>query len=153
MPAPESVLLAATFNSGGSSIDVFTRDDDNGKWVTTPLIAGKTGVKSEDNSVRAAAVYRDRVTGQEQVFLSVGILGIFTGHYDPKFPGRIRWNRAPEVGTATQTRILSIVEANDSLFFSEGTKIFLVADLSNEVSSGTDHAKFQSIGGIRGCPQ
>ena len=29
LPAPESVLLAATFDSRGSGIDVFTRDDDS----------------------------------------------------------------------------------------------------------------------------
>ena len=59
------------------------------------------------------------------------------------------------------TRILSIVEANDSLFFSEGTKVFRridgpaprwveIADLSGEASADTDRALFQSIGGIRG---
>jgi hypothetical protein len=71
------------------------------------------------------------------------------------------WALAPEPGTATGTRILSIVEANDSLFFSDGSRIFRridgpspsyveVADLSGEMSAGTDRATFQSIGGIRG---
>ena len=54
------------------------------------------------------------------------------------------------------------MEANDSLFFSEGVEDLsgapigaapryeVIADLSGEVSSDTDRAKFQSIGGIRG---
>jgi hypothetical protein len=57
--------------------------------------------------------------------------------------------------------VLSIVEANDSLFFSEGTRIFRrvdgpmpryieVADMSAEVNADTSRDAFQSIGGIRG---
>ncbi len=162
LPTPDTLLIAATFDGGGNGgVSVFVRNDGDDSWVKTKLISGETGKRGEDNSVRAAAVYRDRVTGQESLFISVGVLGVYTGRYDPSRPGKIRWAPKPEPGTATGTRILSIVEANDSLFFSEGTKIFrridglapryeLVADLSGEVHAGTTRAQFQSIGGIRG---
>jgi len=100
------------------------RDDERGSWIPSKIINGDVGRRGEDSSVRAAAVHRDRVTGLERLFLSIGTLGIYTGRYDPSLPGRIAWEPAPEPGTTTGTRILSIVEANDSLFFSEGSRIF-----------------------------
>jgi hypothetical protein len=163
LPAPATLLFASTFDAGGGrGVTFFVRDDERGAWITSKVINGDTGGRrGEDNSVRAAAVHRDRVTGLESLFLSVGVHGIYTGRYDPSLPGRIAWAAAPEPGTTTGTRILAIVEANDSLFFSEGTKILRridgpspryvpVADLSGEASATTDRAVFQSIGGIRG---
>ncbi len=162
LPAPETRLLAATYDDHGrfgGSATVFMRDDAGAGWTRTTVVAD-TGRRGEDNSVRAAAVYRDRITGQERVFLSVGTLGIVTGSRDPGAPGGISWSATPE-SPATDTRVLSIVEANDSLFFSSGTRIFrrldgpvplwvTIADLGAEAQSGTSRALFQSIGGIRG---
>ena len=159
---PTSLLIAATYGGNKSpGIHVFVRDDDRRSWTTRNVVNGDTGQRGENNSVRAALVYRDRVTGLESLFLSVGVLGLYAGRYDPSVPGKIVWGSAPEPGTGTGTRILSIVEANDSLFFSEGTRIFrrvdgpaprwvVIADLSGEASADTDRATFQSIGGIRG---
>lgn len=162
LPAPDTLLIASTYGGNGSpGVSVFVRNDERGTWSTSRVINGDTGKRGEDNSVRAALVYRDRVTGLESLFLSVGVLGLYAGHYDPSLPGKIGWAPAPEPGTAGGTRILSIVEANGSLFFSDGTRILrridgpspryaVVADLSGEASSDTDRALFQSIGGIRG---
>jgi poly(A) polymerase len=162
LPVPDTLLIASTYvGSGNHGVSFFVRNDERGAWTTSKVINGDTGQRGENNSVRAAAVYRDRVTGLESIFLSVGILGIYAGRYDPSRPGKISWASAPEPGTTTGTRILSIVEANDSLFFSEGTRIFRridgpspryveIANLSAEASSGTDRALFQTIGGIRG---
>ena len=162
LPAPDSLLIASTYDGNGSrGIDFFVRNDERGTWTASKVISGDTGRRGEYNSVRAAAVHRDRVAGLESLFLSVGTLGLYTGRYVPSLPGRIAWSVGPEPGTATGTRVLSIVEANDSLFFSEGTKVFRridgpaprwveIADLSGEASTDTDRAVFQSIGGIRG---
>lgn len=163
LPAPVELLFAATYDAGGRrGVTFFVRDDERGTWIPSKIINGDTGgQRGEDNSVRAAVVHRDRVTGLESLFLSIGIHGIYSGRYDRSLPGRIAWEPAPEPGTTTGTRILSIVEANDSLFFSDGTRILRridgpspryvqVVDLSGEVPSGTDRAIFQSIGGIRG---
>jgi poly(A) polymerase len=162
LPSPDTLLIAATYGGNASpGIHFFVRNDERGTWTVRNVINGDTGRRGEDNSVRAAAVHRDRITGLESVFLGVGVLGIYTGRYDPSLPGKIGWALAPEPGSVTGTRILSIVEANDSLFFSEGTKVFrrvdgptprwvVVADLSAEASPDTDRALFQSIGGIRG---
>jgi poly(A) polymerase len=161
LPIPDTLLIAATYDGSGSrGVSLFVRNDETGSWTKSKIVSGDTGARGENNSVRAATVYRDRVTGQEKLFISVGVLGIYTGTYDPSRPGKINWASAPEFGP-TRTRILAIVEANDSLFFSEGTKIFRrvdgptpryveVADMSAEVNAETSRDLFQSIGGIRG---
>jgi len=157
LPAPDTVLIASTYQGG--AVSVFARDDETGIW-TRSIVAGDTGRRGEDNSVRAAAVYRDRVTGREHVFISVGTLGIFSGDRDPRAPGGIRWAAAPE-SAPTTTRTLSIVEADDTLYASEGARIYrrvdgtvprwdVVLDLTAESAVQTDRAAFQSIGGIRG---
>ena len=160
LAAPDNLLIAATYNGAGQGVDVFVRDDDAGAWTRTRVIEGDTGLRGENNSVRAAAVYRDRVTGREQLLISVGIVGIFAGHYDPTVPGRLRWSATPEFRSA-ETRILAMTEANDSLFVSDGKKVYrridgaaptyrVIADMSDEADPNTDRATFQSIGGIRG---
>jgi poly(A) polymerase len=161
LAAPEALLFASTYDGPGTAgVTLFVRNDETGSWTRSKIISGNTGKKGEDNSVRAAAVYRDRVTGLEQLFISVGVLGVFTGQYDPSRRGTFKWSQAPESGP-TGTRTLSIVEANDSLFFSDGTRILrridgqtpryaVVVDLSSEIDAGTNRGIFQSIGGIRG---
>jgi hypothetical protein len=163
LPEPENILLAATYDGperGG--VDVFVRDR-TGKWTGTALIRGRTGKLGEDNSVRAATVYRDRVTGSEKIFISVGVLGLCTGTFDPSAPGKIVWGSqrdSPSV-LGAGTRILAIVEANDSLSYSEGTRIYrridgekpryqLVLDMTAQADIRVGRAIFQSIGGIRG---
>jgi poly(A) polymerase len=158
---PDTLLIAATYDGSGKfGVNAFIRDDQTGAWTRSPIVKGDTGRSGEDNSVRAAAVFRDRVTGQEHLFVSVGVVGIFTGQYDPSAPGRIVWSAKPEFGPTSGTRILSIVEANGSLFFSEGTKIFRridgpapryepVADFSDQADPNTGRKQFSGIGGIR----
>jgi hypothetical protein len=163
LPAPVALLFASTYDAGGSrGISFFVRDDERSSWSPSKIIdAAVSGERGEDKSVRAAAIHRDRVTGLESLFLSVGIHGIYAGRYAPSLPGKIDWASAPEPGTTTETRILSLVEANGSLFFSDGTRILRridgpspryaqVLDLSSDVPSGTDRGVFESIGGIRG---
>lgn len=162
LASPQTLLIAATYDGPGTGgVSVFVREDADGSWVRTQPVSGSTGVWGENNSVRAALVHRDQVTGEESLFLSVGVLGVFRGRYDPSVPGRIRWDAKPEAGTAQPTRILGMAQANGSLYISEGTKILrrvdgsapryeLVIDLAGEADPATARAKFQSIGGIRG---
>jgi hypothetical protein len=160
LPAPETMLIAAAYDGTGTSgVSLFVRNDQTGAWSRSRIINGNTGRNGEDNSVRAASVYRDRVTGREQLFVSVGVLGLYTGQYDAS-QRTFAWSSAPEFGP-TPTRTLAIVEANDSLFFAAGAQIFRrvdgasprwlpVVDLSGDVDAATGRAMFQSIGGIRG---
>ncbi|MDH5287792.1 MAG: hypothetical protein OEX23_14300 [Betaproteobacteria bacterium] len=161
LPQPRTLLVAAAYDGGGSAVHMFVRNDDDGTWTRSGVIAGNTGVKGEDNSVRSAVVYQDRVTGEQRLHLSVGVLGVFTAGYDPLSPGQLRWSTQPEAGTQTETRILSMVEANGSLYLSGGTRVLrrvdgpsphyvLVADMAGERDPSTGRTTFQAIGGIRG---
>jgi hypothetical protein len=63
------------------------------------------------------------VTGVDRLFISLGVLGIFSGVYDPDAPGKIRWDPQSESGQV-DIRPLAIIEANGSLFFSSGKLIY-----------------------------
>jgi hypothetical protein len=158
LPEPVELLVAAGWNGiGTGGVDVFVRDDVKGSWQTTRVLSG---VKGDDAATRAMTVHRDAVTGVDRAFMSIGIHGIFSGVYDAQSPGRIRWDRQPESGP-TQTRILALTEANGSLFFSEGMKIYrrvdgpaprylLVVDMSDVRDEGATRTQLSEIGGVRG---
>ena len=79
---------------------------------------------SDDNySVRAMCLHRDKVTGVDRLFLTIGSLGIFSGYYDDSAPGKIIWSLQSESGPV-ETRPLAIIEANGDLLFSAGRKIY-----------------------------
>jgi hypothetical protein len=154
---PVTLLIATAYSpkATGADINVFVRDDAAGTWEKTVLIRG-TGEGGENNSTRCMTVYRDRVTGVDRLFLPVGLLGIFTGVYDADVPGKIRWDETPETGRL-EKRSLAIVEANDSLVYSSGTKIYRRNDGPSPTHSMIFDASQLSkgpvaspVGGVRG---
>lgn len=72
-------------------------------------------------------VYKDKVTGIEHLFITIGIWGIFSGVYDPAASGSIRWETVSELGLTTP-RPLALIEANGSLLFSAGKRIYQRTD-------------------------
>ena len=154
---PVSLLAAAEYSPKPKLVEInfFSRNDTTGEWEKTTVYSGPRPADLEDRSCRAMRVYRDRVTGIERVFLSLGKLGVISGVYDPRAPGKVRWDPEPE-SPSVETRVLAIIEANDSLFFSAGRKIYrridgaspswkLVHDLSDQFPNEAN----QPIGGIR----
>ena len=89
---PVTLLLAGAYSRGLNTVtaDVFTRDDRTEKWVRTAIFSGPTP-GGENYSMRDIHVHRDRITGVDRIFVTVGIQGVFSGVYDPALPGRIRW--------------------------------------------------------------
>jgi len=154
---PVQLLITSTYwGSGKGGITFFVRGDSTGKWESNKIISGDTGKRGEDNSVRAIRVYRDKVTGIDRIFISIGLLGIYSGVYDPEAPGKIRWDKKSESGPV-ESRPLAIIEANNSLLFSSGKRVYrrndgrsptytVVQDLSDLLSGKVN----QSVGGIRG---
>ena len=154
---PVSLLVASSYcwRRGAMDISVFVRDDQTGQWEKTTLVSG-TGVAGENNSVRALNVHRDKKTGIDRIFLPVGVLGLYSGVYDPNVAGKIRWENKSESGPV-DTRPLAVIEANGSLLFTSGSYIYERKDgLSPNYSVLLDGAeitdeKVQSaVGGVRG---
>lgn len=149
------MAAGANFERGGA-VSAWVRDDSTGKWTHTLVRHGSSsgGVRWVPRDME---IYRDKVTGVERIFMSLGNPGIISGVYDPTVPGRIRWDRNLEYPFLTdgsfRTRPLGIVQANGSLFFSEGDSIYQRIDGERpryreifELFEDTD----TDVGGIRG---
>jgi hypothetical protein len=157
LAAPVTLLLASTYQGNGDGgISLFTRDDATGSWTKSTIIGGPTGKRGEGNSVRAMRVHRDRITGVDRLFISLGVFGLYSGVYDPSAAGRIRWDGKSDSG-AVPVRPLAIVEANGALFFSADKAVYrrvdgpapryeVVHDLGDLLDGKTD----SPVGGIRG---
>ena len=155
---PENLLVmaaGANFERGGA-VSSWTRDDQKGAWVHT-LVRHGSSVGGIRWVPRDMEVYRDKKTGIERVFLSLGNPGIVSGVYDPTIPGKIRWSKHLEFpfpeGGSLHTRALGIVQANGSLMFSEGGAIFRRKDgirPSYEKIIDLNEDTDTDVGGIRG---
>ena len=130
-PATVLVMAAGARFERGGAVSVWVRDDESGKWAHTLVRHGSAagGVRWVPRDME---VYRDKVTGVERLFLSLGNPGIITGRYDPREPSKIRWSRHVEFPFLTKgsfrTRPLGIAQANGSLFFSVDDAIYQRVD-------------------------
>ena len=162
LKVPANLLVASAYTPRQRTVEItfFTRDDDTGKWVTSTIYSGPKPADLEDRSVRAICVHRDKVTGIERIFISIGKLGVFSGVYDAAVAGKVRWNPHSESGPV-EARPLAIVEAGGDLLFSAGRKIYrrndgaspsysVVRDMSDLYPDAASEATFQPCGGIRG---
>ncbi|MBI89642.1 MAG: hypothetical protein CMG60_06090 [Candidatus Marinimicrobia bacterium] len=156
---PDTMLIvgsySANFLSGIVNASIFVRDDEsNGSWTQIIVHQGYFS-SNESYSMRDIELYTDQITGIENLLISVGTQGIYSGKYNPNVDGNIEIGLVPEVGPLG-IRPLGITVANDQLYFSSGNKIFkrndgpepdydVVHDF-NDLNSYIDPA----VGGIRG---
>ncbi len=146
---PVNLLLAASdIQAGKRESNIWTRNDENNTWVKTTLPAGH----ELRRSTRAFAVHSDRQSEIDRVFVAAGALGIYSGVYDDKLPGEIRWDKQAELGPVT-IRPMSFVEANGNLYASAGVSVYRRKDgvspaWERVYSDGT--RKHWELGGIRG---
>ena len=139
---------------GTVAAKIFIRDDVDGSWDQTLVYEGEFS-SSESYSMRDIEIYADQVTGIENLIISVGTQGIFSGKYNPSVDGKIEIGSIPEIGPLG-IRPLGITIANNHLYFSSGNKIFKrndgydpsydVVHNFNDLSSYINPA----VGGIRG---
>jgi hypothetical protein len=158
LTSPDTLLIAAAYSpnyiTSIVSARAFVRNDNNGTWEESLICQG--GLPAGENySIRDIQVYTDQITGIEQIYVSVGVQGIFTGTYNPNITGNINWNTTPEIGPLS-IRSLGITQANNALYFSSGNKLYKrddginssysvihdFSDLSTNINS--------AVGGIRG---
>lgn len=155
---PDTLLIAAAYSpnyfTGVVSARTFTRNDSNGTWEQTLICQG--GLPAGENySIRDMHVYIDQIAGIEQIYITVGTKGIFTGVYDSNSTGKIQWNASPEFGPVN-IRPLGITSANNTLYFSSGNKLYKRNDSINPTYSvAHDFSDLNSninsaVGGIRG---
>ena len=158
LDVPDTLLIAGAYSpnyiTGIVSADIFIRDDEAGSWSQILVYEGSIS-SDESYSMRDIEIYTDQVTGIENLIISVGTQGIFSGKYNPNIDGKIEIGSVPEVGPLG-VRSLGITIANNFLYFSSGSKLFKRDDGSdpsyevvhnfNDLSSYINPA----VGGIRG---
>ena len=155
---PDTLLIAGAFSpnyiSGLVTANIFIRNDINGSW-NQPIVYEGGFYSNESYSMRDIEIYTDQVTGIENVIISVGTQGIFSGKYNPDVDGKIEIGSIPEIGPLG-IRPLGITITNGHLYFSSGNKLYkrndgeypsydVVHDF-NDLSSYINPA----VGGIRG---
>jgi len=158
LPEPDTLLLAAAYSpnfiTNIVTANSFTRNDNNGTWNETKIFQG--GFPAGENySIRDIQIYTDQITGLENIYVSVGTKGIFTGKYNATTLGKIDWNPTPEIGPLN-IRPLGISISNNTLYFSSGSTIYkridgpdptyAIAHDFSDLGSNINSA----VGGIRG---
>lgn len=125
---PVAILIASTWDLSGAT-QVFSRDEASGAWTAATLSRDR----AERNflpQIRSFATHRDRRTGVDRVFAGNSPRGIFSGVYDPRVAGYIRWAAAPELdlaadsGAGFHVRISSFAESGGSLYAAVGQQIY-----------------------------
>ena len=158
LDAPDTLLIVGAYSpnyiSGIVTANIFVRNDANGLWDQVLVYEG--GFPAGENySMRDIEIYTDQVTGIENLIISIGTHGIFSGKYNLNIDGKIEMGLNPEIGPLS-IRSLGIAIANNSLYFSSGNKIFKRNDGFNpsydvvhdflDLGSNINSA----VGGIRG---
>ena len=158
LDAPDTLLIVGAYSpnyiSGIVTANIFIRNDVNSSWDQVLVYEG--GFPAGENySMRDIEIYTDQVTGIENLIISVGTQGIFSGKYNPNVDGKIEIGLNPEIGPLS-IRSLGIAVANNALYFSSGNKIFKRNDGFNpsydvvhdfiDLGSNINSA----VGGIRG---
>jgi len=158
LSSPDTLLIVGAFSpnyiSGTVTANIFIRDDQYDSWTQISVYEGDFD-SDESYSMRDIEIYMDQVTGIENLIVSVGTQGIFSGKYNPEIDGKIEMGIFPEIGPLG-TRSLGITTANNQLYFSSGSKIFKrndglepnyeVVHNFNDLSSYVNPA----VGGVRG---
>ena len=157
-PDPDvNLLFLATYRTDRTKyyVDIMVRNDETGAWIKTTPHSGPKLPDAHDFSVRAMRVYTDRVTGEERIFVTIGIQGVLSGVYDPKEKGWIRWS--PLHPVKFSERALSMCEANNSLVIGAGDAVWRRKDgrsprysIVHDLRDLVDRPVNPAIGGIRG---
>ena len=123
---PVSILLVAPDTIIGGTIQILSRDDSAGgagKW--TPMNFGEAAARS---TTRAMGLHRDRKTGIDRVFAGNNVLGVISGVYDSRAPGRIHWEPKPEFNVPAGERVMGFCVCNGALYCATTRGIFLRTD-------------------------
>lgn len=164
LPSPLKLLVLAASSPRGCPNGCFSfglHNDEAGGWHRTKVkIDSSLSVRNDGSDdgwqARSMAVHRDKVTGIEHIFVSLGKPGILKGVYDPSIPTKIRWERKIEYPHSgmLELRPMAMAVANGSLYFSAGNAFYKRNDGTNPVTytkvfESKDRTN-ATTGGIRG---
>jgi len=111
---PVNLLVAGPISSRLKNTSVWSRDDASGTWAESVVLEDVEG------GVRSFCTHRDRVTGVQSLFGGLASGAVCRAVYDPSVPGRLRWDRTPELsGTG---RVMCLAEANGVLYAAGGIR-------------------------------
>ena len=123
---PVNMLFAASTTKKGYMINIYSRNDKTGKWISFSI-----GKAKDTSQVRGMGFYRDRKTGVDMVFAgisgnkkSAASIGMVTGSYKQGAKGGIAWNKKPELNLPAHERFMEFTECNGVFFVSSTKKIF-----------------------------
>lgn len=120
-----SMLLAGP-NIERGSVQIFSRDDETGRWIPTVV-----GSVAKTTVTRSIGFHHDRITGVDRIFAGTDTLGVVGGAYAPGVPGRIRWEALPEFETPPGERVMGFCECNGILYCATSRHIFKRTDGSS----------------------
>jgi hypothetical protein len=132
---PVPMLLAGTSDTSGV-VAVHSRDDGTGAW-TAMILARVSGTAK----TRSLALHHDRVTGVDRIFAGSLPSGIFSGVYDPAAPGRIRWDKTPELA-GYPFRVMGFAECGGVLYAASKPHLYRRMD--------GDHPRWEEVYTIPG---
>jgi poly(A) polymerase len=120
---PVPMLLAAPDVTVHGTVQIFSRDDTAGTWVPTNFAEA-----SKYSTTRALGLHRDKTTGVDRIFAGNDQLGIFSGVYDSRAAGRIRWEQTAELDVPAGERAMGFCNCNGVFFCATTCNIFMRTD-------------------------
>jgi arylformamidase len=119
---PVSMLIAAPSDEDSHETGkvawatAWTRDDASGAWTKTRVYSAT----ARKPACRSLTVYRDAVTGVCHLFAGASHGAIYRAVCDPAAPGRLRWEKQPELdGTG---RVMAFAECEGALYAACGLR-------------------------------
>jgi len=109
---PPISILFSSFKDNDTDVNLYARDDQEGKWIKTVL--ERDSLNSELSFVSHIIDHIDKLTGIHHIFAITGSSKIFKGAFDPSKPGKVFWEPDAEVTFSNQ--IASVSRANESLY-------------------------------------
>ena len=117
---PVSMLVASSTDFLDKGLWVWVRDDNTATWKR-----GNVTRSEQAQYGRSFALYNDRITKIDFLFVGTSLRQIFRGSYDPDFPGLIRWNSLPEfTANTTNGRAMAFTIANSDLYASVANALY-----------------------------
>lgn len=118
---PVSVLVAGTGawrSTQPKGVQVLSRNDATGKWVTSVLSTNVWNPEKVNHSQETRMIFDhvDRVTGVHYVFAGSATGRLYRGVYDASEPGLIKWDAKPEL-EGLVGNFLCAAEANGVAYF------------------------------------